>query len=430
MVRLIVALVLLLALNACTPRGFSPADRSLSRYLKKELEQSSVLKGHLVGLVVFDKASGKTIFSHQGNRYFIPASTTKLFTLYAGLCSLGDSLPGIRYRIQGDSLLFAGTGDPSLLHPDLPQSAALDFLKSRSEQLVLYEPDFARDRFGAGWAWDDYNDYYQTERTVLPVYGNFVRFRMDSVRGLYSEPGVWADSMRLNPLIGGIRREEFRNLFNYSRYPLPAGLLQDIPMRMSPELTAQLISRRLGKPVGYRKQPFQGSFSLINSIPADSLYARMMQVSDNMLAEQLMLLYAFVNHLPLNTEEAIRHMIEKNLSDLPDRPLWRDGSGLSRYNLFTPGSQVALLSKIEDKIAWGRIQALFAKGGSGTLRNGPPYLVAKTGSLSNNYNLSGYLVTRRGRRLTFSFMNNNFAGSSAAVRKEVERILKGIHDRY
>ena len=60
----------------------------------------------------------------------------------------------------------------------------------------------------------------------------------------------------------------------------------------------------------------------------------MMQVSDNMLAEQLMLVYASKNGLPLNSQKAIDHAVSTHMSDLPDAPIWRDGSGLSRYNLF------------------------------------------------------------------------------------------------
>ncbi len=47
-----------------------------------------------------------------------------------------------------------------------------------------------------------------------------------------------------------------------------------------------------------------------------------------------------------------------------------------------------------------------------------------------DYNQSGYLVTRKGRRLTFSFMNNNFTEPPRQVRNEMVRIITFIHDNY
>jgi len=139
--------------------------------------------------------------------------------------------------------------------------------------------------------------------------------------------------------------------------------------------------------------------------------------------------------LPLNTTEAIEHAQRSILADLPDRPLWRDGSGLSRYNLFTPRTMVALLGKIAKEIPQDRLFNILPAGGkSGTLRTmfkgQEAFVHAKTGSLTNVYCLSGYLVTKKGRVLYFSFMNNNFIKPTSEIRTEVARILTGIRDRY
>ncbi|GHB83740.1 D-alanyl-D-alanine carboxypeptidase/D-alanyl-D-alanine-endopeptidase [Persicitalea jodogahamensis] len=417
--------VLLLTLSGC----------SVSHYIHKEVKTSPVLSQHHVGISVFDPARQKTLASYQDDHYFTPASNTKLFSFYSALTALGDSIPGLQYQIQNDSLIFRGTGDPSLLHPDLPTSAVVDFLKNRPEKLVFSTANTDNPVYGPGWSWDDYNDYYQAERSPLPVYGNIARFTSPS--GLYVrvQPEFWQDSLDLDTTVVGLVRDRYRNHFRRSLNALPSGLEQDIPVQMSNPLTAKLLSWELKKKVTLMNEASLDQWKTVYSIPSDSLYKRMMEVSDNMMAEQTMLLYASAHDLPLNTTQAIEHAKLSILADLPDRPLWRDGSGLSRYNLFTPRTMIALLGKISQKIPQERLFNILPAGGAtGTLRNmfkgQEAFVHAKTGSLSNVYCLSGYLITKKGKLLYFSFMNNNFARPTTEIRTEVARILTGLHDKY
>jgi len=128
--------------------------------------------------------------------------------------------------------------------------------------------------------------------------------------------------------------------------------------------------------------------------------------------------------------------MKKNyLNDLPDKPIWMDGSGLSRYNLFTPRSIVRLWEKIYQRVPQERLFSVIATGGkTGTLKNAyknaQPYIYGKSGTLSNNHNLSGFIVTKKGRILIFSFMNNNHPASSNVVRDEMEKLLKSLYDHY
>lgn len=415
----------ILALYGCSP----------SHYLKREIDRSAVLSQQHTGISIARVDGGKSLAGYQDDKYFVPASNTKLFSFYAGLSALGDSIPGLEYLEWGELLIIRGTGDPSLLHPDLPHSQVLDFLKSRKDQIFYTPYHFENKRFGPGWAWSDYNDYYQPEITALPVYGNIARFKNATAGKYQAFPRFWQKAMVEDTAAAGIEREELQNIFHYRK---PAGnhrFTQDVPVHMSDQLTLQLLSDTLKKEIKLINIPLEIELQTVKSIPSDSLYMRMMQVSDNMLAEQLMLLYATANKLPLSTEKAIAHAIEHHLKDLPDKPVWKDGSGLSRYNLFTPRTMVALLQKIYRKVPQERLFKLLPAGGkSGTLKNlfkdEPPFVFAKTGSLSNVYNLSGYLVTKKGKVLAFSFMNNNFTKPTAEVRQEVARVLTRVHEKF
>lgn len=84
-----------------------------------------------------------------------------------------------------------------------------------------------------------------------------------------------------------------------------------------------------------------------------------------------------------------------------------------------------------------KIFAYFPSGGaSGTIRSWyksddeHPYVYAKTGTLSGVHCLSGYLLTKSGKTLHFSFMHNNYVISSSELKKEMEKVLYLIYDQY
>jgi len=343
---------------------------SVSHYLNHEIKNSSVLSQQHTGVSIRNLNGTKAIASYQDDKYFNPASNTKLFSLYAGLCALGDSIPGLQYLEWGELLLIRGTGDPSLLHPDLPHSKVFDFLKSRKEPMFYTPVNFQETPFGPGWAWSDYNDYYQAERSALPVYGNIARFTGEASHRFRVSPRFWSKALKADTSVAGIQREQSQNVFHHSKFALPEGIDQDVPVRMSDQLTVELLNDTLKKEIKLISIPLNIELQTIYSIPSDSLYRRMMLVSDNMLAEQLMLLYASASGLPLNTDKAIEHATAKYMTDLPDKLVWKDGSGLSRYNLFTPRTIVALLQKIYDKVPRERLFNLLPNGGStGSLKN-------------------------------------------------------------
>jgi len=164
------------------------------------------------------------------------------------------------------------------------------------------------------------------------------------------------------------------------------------------------------------------------------MFKPMIYNSDNFFAEQTLLI-ASNEHLGfMNDEAIIDTLLKTDLKDIPQQPKWVDGSGLSRYNLFTPQSFVYLLNKMKTEFGLERMKRILPTGGQGTITNyyktDSGYIFAKTGSLGNQSAFSGYLITRQNRLLIFSILNNNFQGKASLLRRAIEKFLKGIREKY
>ena len=96
------------------PVAASPPTAQRLPWLDSLLAASPVLAQHQVGLSLAYADSARPFYGYQETKYFTPASTMKLFSFYAGLHILGDSLPSLRYFSRCDTLFFQGTGDPTL----------------------------------------------------------------------------------------------------------------------------------------------------------------------------------------------------------------------------------------------------------------------------------------------------------------------------
>ncbi|MDP3467143.1 MAG: D-alanyl-D-alanine carboxypeptidase [Daejeonella sp.] len=413
-----------------------------SRKIIKMLKSSAILNDHFTGFALYDLTKRKMISGQHDDKYFTPASNTKLFTFYAGLKLLKDSIAGLQYVERGDSLIFWGTADPVFLDPQFKEQRVLQNLNSARKQIYRAKGIFSGDFYGTGWTYDDYNEYYQPEMSDFPIYGNVVRFSRNPI-GLQTYPvfniggKLILQTDRLgNPERFRIKREIFSNIFHQPSSSAPTGFNQLVPFKVSDDLIADLLKQSIANFSGNINYPKPAQTKVWYSIAADTLYKKMLSASDNFIAEQILLNIAASRGMEMNTAVVIDYVKKNFLTDLPDKAVWVDGSGLSRQNLFTPRSMVRLCEKIYDEVGdQDRLFDLLAQGGkTGTLKNlfkaDEPFIFAKTGSLSNNHNLSGYLITASGKKLIFSFMNNNFTRPTAEVRSEMEKLITQIYKNY
>ncbi|MEZ4973101.1 MAG: D-alanyl-D-alanine carboxypeptidase [Cyclobacteriaceae bacterium] len=413
--------------------GCAPGNR-----IRKSLIQSEKEFNEHIGFLLYDPGSHKSLADFNSDKYFTPASNTKIFTFYTSLQVLGDSIPGLRYVVQNDSLIFWGTGDPSFLYEEVSKSdRVFQFLKTHPSNLYYSKSGFDATALGPGWAWDDYPYGYSAERSALPLYGNTVIFTDTITGNVKASPSYFQSH-----LVRGSRKEkpELERGFDDNQFTFSPGIdsmkfTRVFPFKTSAEMTVALLSDTLKRKVALVDIPPPTSVNVVYSLPSDSLYKVMMQESDNFIAEQLLLMCAGVISDTLKSEIAIEHAKENFLFDLPDEPQWVDGSGLSRYNLFTPRSVVRLWQKIYEKMPRERLFPLLATGGvTGTIKNAykgdTPYIYGKTGTLSNNHCLSGYILTKKNRLLIFSYMNNNYTVPTRKIRSQMEAVLKEVHEKY
>lgn len=401
--------------------------------LDKLLGEDSFFDNHLTGFMLYDLDSQTVQYEKNSHMYFIPASTVKLFTFYASMMVLGDSTTLFRYIPKGEDIIIWGTGDPSWGYDPLPQPLFKGFFKGHN-RVFFSDSNWNDDPFGYGWQWDDYYFSYAVEKSSFPIYGNLITAKNVNNRPSIS-PVFFRDNITVsNKTMKNVQRDFRDNRFYYNPRTYN-GRSSKVPFITSQQLFAELASKELGKEIIPSKEPLPPDHFVFKGGRTESLYREMLQESDNFIAEQLMLMVSDEVFKELNTGKAIDFVKKTYLFDLPDEPQWVDGSGLSRHNLASPRTMVALLEKIYTLLPDDLLFNLLPKGGvNGTLKYNyqapKPYVFAKTGTISNNHCLVGYIKTRNNHLYAFAFMNNNYPYSASQVRREMEKVLLHIRDNY
>jgi D-alanyl-D-alanine carboxypeptidase/D-alanyl-D-alanine-endopeptidase (penicillin-binding protein 4) len=147
------------------------------------------------GVKIVSLDTGKTIFEHNPQKYFNPASNAKLYTAALALERLradhriktslySMSRPEASGTLKGDLIVY-GRGDPTMaarlnggdyfkgLDPLVTQFVNAGVRRIEGD-LIADESYFAGPPFGAGWEWDDLQAYYGAEVSSLTVNDNAV----------------------------------------------------------------------------------------------------------------------------------------------------------------------------------------------------------------------------------------------------------------
>jgi D-alanyl-D-alanine carboxypeptidase/D-alanyl-D-alanine-endopeptidase (penicillin-binding protein 4) len=428
------------------------------------------------GVLIVDPQAGDTLYAHDADKLFMPASNMKLVTGAVALSQLGaDFRFSTTYSALGriqDSTLFGdlavyGTGDPTVsvaMRGDAlaPLREVADSLRARgissiAGNLIAAGDAFPDASYGFGWAWDDFPYPYSagidelflnegfgtvvirsgsragdsTVTTMSPVAG-FPPVRNEVVTALPRPPAPGVTQLRdsvrfgLDSATGGIVAvgwispgDSAVHEFAYrdQRAAFFAGLAQalaseGITIVGDTGLTSTLTSNEAD------------SLFTVVSPPLLEILPAMAKPSQNQIAE---ILYKTLGRIVAGagTSDSARRVVERQLT------VWgidsagfaiRDGSGLSRHDYLSPRTVVRILDVMRRSEQFEAFySALPIAGVDGTIENrmkgtaAQGNLRGKTGTLDKARSLSGYVHTADGRLLLFSALCNNYTVPLARV---------------
>ena len=408
-------------------------SKNISRQAKMEILNNPAFIHAHTGISIYEPATGKYWYNYQAEKYFTPASNTKLATCYAVMKYLKDSLVGICYSvISPETVVIKGMADPTFLHNDFKDHPVFNFLK-RFQNIQIERSSF-NDYLGSGWAWDDYPYGYMAQRSPLPIYGNTLKISWNKKDGLIYVPSYFQDKsvVKENPAEGFKVDKPWDN----NEFIITEGnsTFREIPFNPKEKTLQHLLEDTLHSNVEMIDSTRASFDKVIHSQPTDSLLKPMMHRSDNFYAEQSLLMVSQRLLGVMNDEKIIDTLLKSDYKLMPQKPGWVDGSGLSRYDLFSPKDFIFLLNKIKNDFGMERIKNILPTGSTGTISHyylqDSGYIFAKTGTLNGVVALSGYLYTKKNKLLIFSVLVNNHRSSATEIRKGIEKFLQKIRDQF
>lgn len=415
------------------------------------------------GILVKPLSSPQTIYSRDAEKYFIPASNTKLFTTAAALQKLGANFR-IRTSVYQDGegiLRVVGRGDPSLKNEQLTILAKQLYQKGIREinQLIADDSYFQGDIVNPSWQWEDVQFYYGA-----PVNSLIVNENASVITFLPQKIGEPLKIQWSNPLDAYNWQIENDSITTPENQPGSVEVYRDLkgqilrikgqlPVNSKPDITAiavfdpaqnfvqnfRLILTKAGIKVKQTSVNNGGNneqeIATIESPPLSELLVETNVNSNNLYTESLLRSLADQQQLAKNktTADLGLQALKNTLTELgiePNSYKIVDGSGLSRKNLISPEALVQLL-QVMGKSSQAEVfrASLPVAGVSGTLKNrflntsAQGLVQAKTGTMMGVVSLSGYVNVPNYETLVFSIMVNQSEQPASVVRKAMDEIV-------
>jgi D-alanyl-D-alanine carboxypeptidase/D-alanyl-D-alanine-endopeptidase (penicillin-binding protein 4) len=461
------------------PPASSPNEALLALQSKlRQIVFSPEFRRGRIGVKAVSLRTGQVIFENESEKYFMPASNQKSFTVAAALERLGPdfriktsvfapALPNGDGIVRGDLRIF-GRGDVSISRTfhngdnfkgidALVDRIAAAGVKRIEGSIVADESYFKGFPIPASWEWDDLQWYYGAEVSALPINDNVVdlavlpaaqgapcRVTISPPSTIYQVINTCTTGSSTAKRTLAIHKQLDRNVLEISGV-LPAGNdghRGPIAVSRPAELFAALLKQRLEAkgitvaggsrvlPAGVTPTDTPVEIATLESPPLSVIAARTMKPSQNMYTE--VLLWTLGEEIGRKNGSSgdsaalginvVRDFL-KQAGIADDGILPTDGSGLSRHNLVTPAANARLYEYMakESKNSMPWRESLTIGGIDGTLANRFKGTAAannvrgKTGTINQVSALTGYLTTSGGEELVVSVMVNGVAETRQRV---------------
>tara|TARA_B100001057_G_scaffold497934_1_gene603462 strand:+ start:104 stop:1345 length:1242 start_codon:yes stop_codon:yes gene_type:complete len=387
------------------------SNKKINRWVSK----NENLKNSIVSIAIKELDENKKIKGINFNTFMTPASNLKILTVL-GSIYYGDTIPVIKYNLSNDTLMISPTGYPLLAHPKYQNNELENFLKPHN-QIKYNKPNTDMIKYGPAWAWDDLSNYFQAERSPMPIFGNVLQIIKKQNGDLIYTPEYFKVNLDYNQKVK-IKRDENENIFFVNPSIIKLGDTIYHPFISSTKVITDLLENSTKNSVSFSNNKLN-NYDVLNSDHVDEIYSIILKKSDNLISESLVSNISFRVNDTISVNKGIN--IIKNLfkSNISKQMNLFDGSGLSRYNLITPEALVISLERIYFMVGMERIKKIFPN--NFIIDNYEDFVWGKTGTLKNNFNYSGYIITNKGKQYVFSIMINHFT-------EDLDKIKSAIVD--
>ena len=390
-----------------------------SKKIDRWVSKNENLNGSVVSIAIKELKKNKKTYGININTYMTPASNVKILTVL-GSIYFGDSIPILKYKVSrsNDTLRISPTGYPLTAHPKYIDKDLEKFIKPYS-YILYHKPKIELSKYGPAWAWDDFNYYFQAERSEMPIYGNVIQVVKKSNEEIETIP----DNFKINidfKQKEKIYREEIHNNFFINPSLMKIGDTIYSPFIVSRKNTISLFKNFLNTSVKFDEQELS-DYNSLNSSQVDEIYSAILKDSDNLISESLVANISLRLNDTISVDKGIQLIQNRFNDNISNQIQLFDGSGLSRYNLITPNALISSLENIYQLIGLERIKNIFPK--NYILKEREDFVWGKTGTLRNNHNYSGYIISDKGRIYVFSIMINHFTNDLSKIEEAIADFL-------
>lgn len=412
-----------------------------------------------------ETAEGDSLYSRDSDRFFVPASTLKLLTTAAVLTGLGPDFT-IRTAVHGTTaetgvttLRVEGRGDPSFTRNSLTELATQLRQQGIDQVDTLYGEDLPSDSVNPSWEWEDVQAGYGAPVNRLILNQNEIVLSLiprslgSPLQVMWKQPSLRTGWQIENtsitvpegsPEFVTVGRDLARPILRVSGQ-LAVGSLPEAASVAIPnpgEVFLQAFQAALAQEaiVVAQTQLTEVSSTIrgtelaaITSPPLSALLIPANRDSNNLYAEALLKQLGRSFEADEQTGPvslAIALHILRGLGVDPDQVVMVDGSGLARKNLVTPAAMVDTLQAMaRSPLARPYRDSLAVAGVSGTLRNRfrdtavAGRLWGKSGAISRNFALAGYLDIPDYKPITFSIFINHINMPGRIARQIIDDIV-------